>query len=119
MYEVVLRHRHTVVEDNLFYLCQIYRIETAVNLQGLHERFHVIGTVSRIDILHYYLAGYWKLGIERNFRVGRMTAEASAVLEDCKNTFVLRKVFSRHAIHRPVNHKKSSCRNQCSDSACF
>ena len=92
VYEVVLRHRHAVVENNFFNLCKIYRAYITVHLEFFHELGDIVCTIAGVDILHDDLTCYRQLGIERNLWISAVAADTSALVKNLPYLLVLRKV---------------------------
>ena len=115
MYKIVLRHRHPVVKHDFLDLCEVDRTDFRVDLQSFHYRLDVICTIAGIDILHHDLAGHRHLGIERNLRISRVTAQASSVIKNLQDLLIQRQIGRRNAVHGPVDHNHSSGRHQQHD----
>ena len=112
MHQIILRHRHTVIQDDFFDLCQINSAYRLVKPDLFHHGSHVEGTISRIDILHHHLACHRQLCIERQLRIRTMATQASSVFKDCINPLILREFSRRNTVHSLIDHEHCGHRYQ-------
>ena len=102
MCQIVLRHRHRFIGENLFHLGQVHFVGSLAFLQGFHERLHVKHVVAVFHVLPDQAFGHGPVGIKRQFGRGGVTIHATAVRQYLGQLLVDRKVGRRSLVHSPV-----------------
>ena len=98
MHQVVLRHRHTLIQSDLLDLGYIHGRGHLIRLESLHKRSDVERAIARLDILHNNITCHGYLRIEGHIRFGGVAIQATALDKDCSHASTLRIVGRRYSI---------------------